>query len=150
MGVPAQGFESLFRNSMRETVRFLDTKHRDHYKVYNLCIEPDRQYSASLFHDRVAKFPFAVTLSHSPCASRIPFLPCRDAAHPSVCLQDHCAPRLAMVLAFCRDAHAYLTADKKNVIAVHCKAGKGRTGTMISACAPGPVTSVAWHSRVMA
>ena len=35
-----------------------------------------------------------------------------------------------MVLAFCRDAHAYLTADKKNVIAVHCKAGKGRTGAL--------------------
>jgi phosphatidylinositol-3,4,5-trisphosphate 3-phosphatase/dual-specificity protein phosphatase PTEN len=43
-----------------------------------------------------------------------------------------------MVLEFCRDAHAFLTADKKNVIAVHCKAGKGRTGLMISACTPHP------------
>ena len=34
---------------------------------------------------------------------------------------------------FCRDAHAYLSQHPDNVIAAHCKAGKGRTGTMIAA-----------------
>jgi protein-tyrosine phosphatase len=36
-----------------------------------------------------------------------------------------------MVHEFVGDAYAWLTAHPENVVAVHCKAGKGRTGTMI-------------------
>ncbi|XP_033096424.1 phosphatidylinositol 3,4,5-trisphosphate 3-phosphatase TPTE2-like [Anneissia japonica] len=34
---PSSGKQKLYRNSIREVSRFLDFKHRDHYKVYNLC-----------------------------------------------------------------------------------------------------------------
>jgi hypothetical protein len=40
-------------------------------------------------------------------------------------------PPLSMVHEFVGDAYNWLTAHPDNVIAVHCKAGKGRTGTMI-------------------
>lgn len=40
-------------------------------------------------------------------------------------------PPLAMVQQFCADAAAWLAADPVNVVVVHCKAGKGRTGIMI-------------------
>lgn len=32
---------------------------------------------------------------------------------------------------FCENVREWMAIDKKNVIAVHCKGGKGRTGTII-------------------
>ena len=45
--------------------------------------------------------------------------------------KDHEAPPLNLMKDFCEDAKTFLEEDEKNIIAVHCKAGKGRTGTMI-------------------
>ena len=46
--------------------------------------------------------------------------------------QDHEAPPLNLIRPFCEDAKKFLDEDPKNVVAVHCLAGKGRTGTLIS------------------
>ena len=35
------------------------------------------------------------------------------------------------MIRFCQSVHAYLLEDPDNVVAVHCKGGKGRTGTLI-------------------
>ena len=32
---------------------------------------------------------------------------------------------------FCESVHAFLSEDDDNIVAVHCKGGKGRTGTLI-------------------
>ena len=103
MGFPAYGCERIYRNTLEDTRNFLDRYHRD-YKIYNLCIEKDRIYPKTYFENTlVGLFPFN---DHSPC-------PCK------------------LILDFCVDICLYLTAHPRGVAAIHCKAGKGRTGVMI-------------------
>ena len=41
------------------------------------------------------------------------------------------APPLPLVSDFCQQMADWLQQDPQNIAVVHCKAGKGRTGTMI-------------------
>ena len=103
MGFPSSDFEASYRNDQAEVYAFFEERHKDHYKFYNLCSE--RAYPPERYHGRVAHFPFD---DHNPCP-------------------------LGMFLFFCKDVDEYLRADDQNVVAIHCKAGKGRTGVMITA-----------------
>ena len=103
MGFPSEGTERVFRNPMSEVAAFLEKRHKDHYMVYNLCSE--RSYDATKFNRRVQLFPF----------------------------DDHNPPPLRMIGDFCTSVKEFLDEHPSNVVAIHCKAGKGRTGVMISA-----------------
>ncbi|KAJ1493278.1 protein-tyrosine phosphatase-like protein, partial [Baffinella frigidus] len=47
--------------------------------------------------------------------------------------EDHGPPLLAEILHLCEHATAWLQKDPHNVVALHCKGGKGRTGVMTAA-----------------
>ncbi|WZN61915.1 tensin phosphatase [Chloropicon roscoffensis] len=94
--------EGFYRNHMRHVLAFLDQKHGGgRYKIYNLCSE--RTYDAELFDGKVASFPF----------------------------DDHNCPPLRLIQAFVESAKSWLRQSADHVVAVHCKAGKSRTGLMV-------------------
>jgi phosphatidylinositol-3,4,5-trisphosphate 3-phosphatase/dual-specificity protein phosphatase PTEN len=103
MGFPSEGMEAAYRNPLSEVQRFFDTRHPGgRVKVYNLCSE--RAYSVEAAFPNTERWPF----------------------------DDHNPPDLASIQPFCESLDAWLLADAANVAAIHCKAGKGRTGLMVS------------------
>ena len=104
MGFPSTGVEKMYRNSLSDIIKFFHMRHNDQVKVYNLCLEKDRIYNKNVFpNNKVGLFPAT----------------------------DHNPSPIKLILEFCIDICLYLINNPDGVAAVHCKAGKGRTGVMI-------------------
>lgn len=119
MGYPAKNLEGVYRNHVDDVRSMLDGKHNDYYKIYNLCEEKKYQYDRSTF--QVRKF----ILTKISQGLKILFSQQRSACFP---FSDHNPPKIELMQSFCIDVHKWLSENPKNVAAVHCKAGKGRTG----------------------
>jgi hypothetical protein len=101
---------------MAEVARFVRAYHPGSgkgAKVYNLCSE--HSYGAELLLGGAGNGAAAAPV---PQLLHLPF-------------DDHQVPALAMVQTLCVDAAAWLATHPDNVVLIHCKAGKGRTGVMI-------------------
>jgi protein-tyrosine phosphatase len=104
MGYPAKSLEGIYRNSLHDVIKFFNTYHNDNVKIYNLCLEKERIYEKKFFNKSlVGLFP---SKDHNPCP-------------------------IKLILEFCVDIILYLIKNPNGVAAIHCKAGKGRTGVMI-------------------
>ena len=103
MGLPAFGSEATYRNPIDDVVRFFNHYHKEQFLVFNLCAE--RSYDADLFGGHVERIP----------------------------VEDHNPPSFDTLVQFLHRVEIFFDQNPNNVIAVHCKGGKGRTGVFISA-----------------
>lgn len=120
MGYPAKNLEGVYRNHIDDVINFLTTKHNNNYKIYNLCEEKKYQYDINKFQVRnLQVFTLIVVLNQVPSILQ------QSASFP---FYDHNPPNIELITSFCNDVHKWLSEDSQNVAAIHCKAGKGRTG----------------------
>ena len=103
MSLPALGSEANFRNPMDDVVRFFNTYHREQFLIFNLCAE--RSYDPEFFGGRVEH----------------------------ILVEDHNPPFFESLVQFITCAERFINESLHNVIAVHCKGGKGRTGVFVCA-----------------
>jgi len=93
----------IIRNDAHEVQDCLTSLFSSGFKIYNLCSE-----SQSFRHSlnlNVAQYGWI----------------------------DHEPPPFSLLITLTEDMMSYVTENNKNGIAIHCKAGKGRTGTATSA-----------------
>ncbi|WOG87029.1 hypothetical protein DCAR_0206249 [Daucus carota subsp. sativus] len=90
MSFPAERIRAMYRNPMWQIKCVLDMRHKDHYKVFNLCIE--QAYDPSHFHGRMERFPF----------------------------DDNHVPSLRMMKEFCESVDSWISSNPKNIVVVHC------------------------------
>lgn len=131
-------------------IRFLDEHHSGRYKVYNLCIE--RGYDSGMFGGRVMRLPLydgqvgtrartaGVANDATAHYRATPIRRMRRLAsrvllmrRPTLPIPGPQAPPLHLVTCFLHDAVTWLAECADHVVAVHCKAGKGRTGALVCA-----------------
>ncbi|KIK95539.1 hypothetical protein PAXRUDRAFT_374828 [Paxillus rubicundulus Ve08.2h10] len=125
MGFPAIGVESIYRNHRADVQRFLSTRHGSDFWVFNFCPLTENAYHESVFQGRVSRYPFP----------------------------DHHVPPFSFLSLVTREIHAWLSGSKARVAVLHCKAGKGRSGTLACAyllslyLAPSKSMSSSFHSH---
>ncbi|WWC59678.1 uncharacterized protein I303_102240 [Kwoniella dejecticola CBS 10117] len=103
MGYPAVGVAGLYRNRRRDVLKFINSRHGEKWWIWNLCPLYENAYSPESMHGRVSRYPFP----------------------------DHHPPPLPLLPLAVREMTAWLEGDAERVAIIHCKAGKGRSGTLL-------------------
>jgi len=100
---------AMYRNDIHMVSKFFTYNHYGRFQIFNLC-EPFEEagngnYDRELFYKQVCKVP---QRDHNICA-------------------------LQALVNFAKQAVAFLNIEEDNIVAIHCRGGKGRTGSFCCA-----------------
>ncbi|BEJ07147.1 hypothetical protein CcaverHIS641_0404160 [Cutaneotrichosporon cavernicola] len=95
--------DRIIMNKRDDVLRFLNARHGDKWWIWNLCPQTENAYSSESMGGRVSRYPFP----------------------------DHNPPPLPLLPLAVREMTAWLARDPENIAIIHCKAGKGRSGTLL-------------------
>jgi len=77
-GFPATGVQAFYRNKRSDLVAFLQSKHGNMIKIYNLCAEPEMSYTSEQVGGiSVGQYPFK---DHNVCSVQRMVQFCLDSA----------------------------------------------------------------------
>jgi len=106
MGIPGEGFAGVYRNHVETVADFFKKKHGEHFLIINLSEIP---YDYRLFEEGEG-------------AGKV-----IEKGFP-----DHHNPPVEFLVEICEEMDRFLKEDPRNVVSIHCLAGRGRTGTVIA------------------
>ncbi|EHB12300.1 Putative tyrosine-protein phosphatase auxilin [Heterocephalus glaber] len=171
MSFPVDSVDIGFRNQVDDIRSFLDSRHLDHYTVYNLS---PKSYRTAKFHSRVFRLRSPEPLTHVYPIARWPdlchpFLQLLARLPPATLLCEperpwkvsECswplrqAPSLHNLFAVCRNMYNWLLQNPKNVCVVHCLDGRAASSILVGAmfifcnlyCTPGPAIRLLYAKR---
>lgn len=111
MSVPASGIITrMYRNDLRDVQHFFFQHHRTHFHIINLCPEIPYKYSLFGTNGRTNK----------------------SNVH-AFNIQDHTPPLMDDFIEFFDISRDWMSERPDNLLAVHCRGGKGRTGSIVCA-----------------
>lgn len=97
--------ESWYRQPVSSVANYLNARHGDNWRVWNLVDDSEIAYTPEALNGKVVRYP----------------------------VQDHTPPPVGFLTRIIVEINKYVEEDPRNVAVVHCKRGKGRTGTVICA-----------------
>ncbi|GAA6063568.1 hypothetical protein JCM10212_003147 [Sporobolomyces blumeae] len=131
MGYPAAGLASLYRNKRSDVIRFLEP-YEGRFRIFNLCPLYENSYDAS-------EFARDVEVDNSESSHGFGGSDQQEARRGKASdgnkvverypWPDHHPPPLSLMRIMVEGAKEWYEAGDGNVIVIHCKAGKGRSGT---------------------
>lgn len=99
-----ESHKKWYRYPVEDLVKVLEFNHRENWHIWNLRGE-GKGYEESDVYNKMSYYPFP----------------------------DHQPPSFAIVLSSCKSIDRFLINNPDNVAVIHCKAGKGRSGTILCA-----------------
>lgn len=93
--------QTFYRHPVEDLVKFLNANHSSHWHIWNLRGE-EPGYEDKDVMSKVSHFPFP----------------------------DHQPPTIEIILESIKEIDEFLSESTKNVAVLHCKSGKGRSGTI--------------------